>query len=136
MGIGIKHLMVLASLSSYHETRIVGRRRHKAKDFTSGGLDGNNTSEFVLHQAFAQLLQFEIETERKVLARYRLAVELAILIVSLDASSCVTKQNLDSLLPSQLSLVTAFNALFAYVVATLVIIVGLNVGRTNLTHIA
>lgn len=102
---------------------VVGRRRYQTEHFTRRGFDGHDTADFPFQQAFAQLLEFDVQTEPQVLASHRSLVELAVHVVALNTSACVAQQYLNTFLASQLLLVRTFHAQFSDKVAGDIVVI-------------
>ena len=134
--VGSQHPLALSSLSAYHDAGVVGRTRHHAEHLARAWLDGNDASQFALHQPFAQSLQVDVDAHRQVASRNGCLVELPVLVASLDATSGIPEQNLHAFLSPQGRLVGTLNAELADVVAATVVMVGLDVLRTYLADVA
>ena len=134
--VSLQQAVVLASLAAYHVVGIEGGRRHHAQYLARGRLNGHNGSNLALHQAFAQHLQVYVKPQRQVLARHRGTVHLPVHVVSLYASVGIAQQHFHALLAAQELLVATFDALLAYVVATVVVGVGLYLALRHLADVA
>ena len=62
-------------------------------------------------------------------------IELAVLIVSLHTSVGIAQQNLHTFDPPQLFLIATLNAQLTNVVAWLIVVIGLDIGRRHLAHV-
>ena len=85
---------------------------------------------------FGECLKFQVDGQRQVFAGFRLLVVFSFLIAALNTAFRVAQQNLDAFLSAQLLLVRPLHAEFSDVVAGLIVVVFLDVGRRNLRHIA
>ena len=81
-------------------------------------------------------MELDIDTERKVFTSHRPTVELAMLIATLDAAVGIAQENLYTLLATQLFPIRFLHTLLADVVASLVVVIVLNIGLRDLCHIA
>ena len=115
--------VVLAPLPADEQVRVERRRGYHAKDFARLRLDGHYASDLVLHQAFAQHLQVDVQAQLQVLPRNGGTVQLPVHIMPLDASVRVAQQDFHAFLPPQILFVALFDALLANVVAAAVVIV-------------
>ena len=127
--------VVLAALTSHHDARIVGGRRHHAEHLARLGLNGHDGAQLALHEPLAQPLQVDVDAQGEVLARYGLGVEASVLVVALYASAHIPEQYLHTLGAAQFLLVGALYADFSDIVAGLVVVVFLDVLGRHLRHI-
>ena len=128
--------VVLRTLTAHHQTGVVGGRRHHTEHLTRSGLDGNDTTDLTFHQPFTQGLQLGIDAQRQVLAGLCTLVKLTVTIAALHTSVGIAQQNLDTFHTTQLLLVRALDTQLADIVAGLVVVVLLDIGRRHLSHIA
>ena len=125
--VGCKYLMVLSSLSSHHETRVVGRRGNHTENFSRSRFYRNNTTDFSFKKSFTKSLKLYVKTECQVFARHRSAVVHTILVFALDSSVGITKKDLNTFFTTKLFLVVALNTEFPDEIACLIVVVVLYV---------
>ena len=128
--------VVLAALSTYHDARVVGRRRHHAEHLARLGFNGHDGAQLALHEPLAQPLQVDVDAQGEVFARYGFGVEASVLVVALYASAHIPEQYLHTLGAAQFLLVGALYADFSDIVAGLVVVVFLDVLGRHLRHVA
>ena len=128
--------MVLGARASHHDTRVVARCRHHSEHFACLRVDGYDAAYLSFHQPFAQSLQLKVDREREVLACHGLSVVGSVHVFALYSSAGVAQQYLYTLLSAQLLLIVFLHTELAYVVAGLIIVVLLNVGRRHFGYIA
>ena len=128
--------MHLAALAANHDTWVVGWRTDHAQHFARGRLDGYDTAYFSFKQTLTQSLQIDVDAEREVFACNGFAVEGAVPVFVFNAPVGVAQQNLHTLLAPELFLVRTLYAKLADIVARLIVVVFLNIGRRHLSHVA
>ena len=128
--------MVFRTLAPHHHTGIIRGRRHHAEHLARRRFDGHDTSDFAFQESFAKRLQFCINGQRQILTRLSTLIQFSILISALNTTMGISEQNLDTLHATKLFLVLALHTQFPDIVARLIVVVLLNIGRRNLSHIA
>ena len=127
--------MILPALAPNHEMRVKGRRGYHAENLTGSGLNGYNSPDLMLQQSLSQHLQFNINSQRQILAGYGRTVQFPIHIVPLNTSVSVTKQYLHSLFATKIFFVRFFNPLLPDVVTANIVIIVLDILLGDLTDI-
>ena len=128
--------VALRALAAHHHAGVVAGRAGHAEHLASLRLDGHHGANLTFEQLLGQRLQVLVDGQREVLARHGLAVEGTVLVAALDAPVGIAEQHLHAFLATQLLLVEALHAQLADIVARLVVLVGLHVGRAHLGHVA
>ena len=132
----LQQVMVASALPADEQVGIEGGRRHQAEDFACLGFDGHDRAYLVLHQAFAQHLEVDVDAQLQVFAGDGRAVQFAVHVVSLDAAVGIAQQDFHALLASEILLVALLDALLADVVAAAVVVVLLDVAAGHLADVA
>ncbi len=120
--------MVLAAVAPLKFPGVVGWRRGHAQHLPRLRVDGHNGTNLSFEHALGRGLELNVDAKGQVTAGTGTAVEPAFLILALDAPVCITQEYLYALLAAQLFLVTAFHTQLADIVASLVVLVILDVG--------
>ena len=128
--------VALGALSPDHEAWVVARRADHAEHLARLGLQGDDGAYLALHEPLAQCLQLVVDGQGELLPRHGTPVEGSVLIAALYAPVGIAQENLHPLLATQLLLVEALHTQLAYIVAGLVVVVRLDVGRRHLGHVA
>ena len=134
--VSAQHSVVLASVASYHDSWVVGWRRHHTEHLTSGRLYRHNTAYLAFKKSLAQSLQPKVYSKGEVLSGNGSAVELFVHIAALYSAMCVAQKYLYAFLSAELFLVFPLYSKFAYVVARLVVVVLFNIGWRHLRNVA
>ena len=136
VGVAAQQQVVLSALAAYGHSGVIGGAGNHAQNLSRAWLNGHNASALSRHQPFAKRLQLDVDAQREVAAGYGSLVKLSVLVSALDSSSGIAQQDFRTLDASQRLFVASFHALFANVVASLVISIGLNVVRIGFAHVA
>ena len=128
--------MILASLTTHHQTRIESRCRSHAQDFPRRRLDGNHTTYLSFQQTLGQLLQFDVNPQSQILSRHGCFVQSTIHIPPLNTTTRIPEQDFHSLFTTQLFFIGTFYTLLAYKVTTHIIIISRYILLGNFRNIS